>query len=247
MKTLRILILGVLVFPLLMDTGLFALGFGLSGNFGYSSLSMRVRESSVTKREGSGRGLAYGGGLVFDTIPTEEVRVSYRLNLGYQRFSDNLYKDINLHRINIGYTVCVALIKTNQFRLWLGPQVGFHYIWGNKKFSSYSAEAVNPLMYYSLPSYYGSLLYVGPMREKITYNFPGISAAADAGVNIKISQKVMLSIDGGMRYLYLSGQVVRRVRDAWAVRINNFKDKSILTGFEGFAGLSFIYCVDKVL
>ena len=67
----------------------------------------------------------FGGiGLALDTAVAEDTLFNYRLQLGYARASYD-YSDGN--RFEMRHIFGFGVLRTEQVRLWLGPQIGLDY------------------------------------------------------------------------------------------------------------------------
>ena len=95
-------------------------------------------------RHYSGRGfdttpLHFGTGIVFDTAVAKDTLLNYRLNLGYERWEDDV-KDSNtkyqMDSAVLRNTLGFGVLRTKMLRLWLGPQFSLSYAQGNPESDS---------------------------------------------------------------------------------------------------------------
>ncbi|MCU0847579.1 MAG: hypothetical protein MUD12_06795 [Spirochaetes bacterium] len=81
-----------------------------------------------------------GGGLLFDTNVSGDRLFNYRLNIGVDRWHEEFMiseykffekpvntKSIDYPRLHINNSFGFGLIKEKDYRLWLGPQIGFGF------------------------------------------------------------------------------------------------------------------------
>lgn len=228
-----------------LPVSLFAFGIGAYGDFGYGNDRLKHKSSSIMNRSISGNTMFAGGGLLVDTNVARNRLFNYRLNLGGgQLFADMATKP-RLYRFDIINSFGFGVVRTKWIRFWLGPQFNLHYIWGGRNVYDYGVEATSILVWY----YTGALLYVGPLKEKIRHEIPGISLGAVLGVNLNLGDSVSLTTDAGSRYYLTDGRNnVRRVYGLVSVApstyvpfyLVKYKDRATWMGWEVFVNVGFM-------
>jgi len=81
-----------------------------------------------------------GGGLLFDTNVSGDRLFNYRLNIGVDRWNEEFMiseyklfdkplntKSIDYPRLHVNNSFGFGIIKEKDYRLWLGPQIGFGF------------------------------------------------------------------------------------------------------------------------
>jgi hypothetical protein len=132
-----------------------------------------------------------GLGLIFDTNVSKDRLFNYRLNLGLDYISlnynrraktNNYYESYNIptelkDRNCLGFhannTFGFGLYRSESYRIWVGPQVGFGFYYDDKDKSNITKS---PFWNY--------------------YAMAGIAA----GINMHMSESVSLAFDCGFRY-----------------------------------------------
>ncbi len=191
----------VLVLIMLYAPPLFASGIGISfhgggGQFMYSGSDFLFTQGPYAPLQ---EGMKfYGGNLVFDTSVAKDRVFNYRLGLGADSFSyNNLSRSKNLFRANIVNTFGLGFVRTEDLRVWIGPQFGMHCIAGPY------IDGSDDFYYYSMLSYSGDPAFVlylmNQETERIEYT-GSFSLGLALGFNIHFGSAVSFAIDFGFRY-----------------------------------------------
>ena len=101
-----------------------AAGFGIYGSAGgddSSRWSIDSNPSFKVKTEHR------GAGFVFDTAVAKDSFFNYQLNLGYDEFTNtnkaNPVNDLKLGGLMISNSFGFGIVRTDGFRLWMGPEI----------------------------------------------------------------------------------------------------------------------------
>jgi hypothetical protein len=132
--------------------------------------------------------VAYGAGLMMDTDPDSNGIFNYRLNLGYDRANVLATNRIDLNRVNLINTFGFRLFRNDTIKLWLGPQFGINYWWGNESRVTHDMIVIMP-----------PLLSALPVSFQRKYQMIGGTGGIALGTNINLGGSVTLSIEAGCR------------------------------------------------
>ncbi|MBN1495499.1 MAG: hypothetical protein JXA07_01945 [Spirochaetes bacterium] len=190
-------------------------------------------------RESHDKDYAYmlntGGGLVVD-YRTPYKNYTHRFNLTLDYYAINAGYTQKLSRFNFDNTFCFSLLKKNYLDLWLGPQVGVHYIFGKTRYNICDAHYGNtafvaavPLMGYILKTWY----------NVAKYNMGSLHLGLVLGINIITTKNVILSLSGGLKYSAAVGGI--------AFRLGGLFQKNYIIyghGFDRFVDFSILYRFD---
>ena len=132
--------------------------------------------------------VTYGAGLIMDTDPDSDGIFNYRLGLGYDRENVLAANRIDLNRLNFINTFGFRLFRNDFSKIWLGPQFGINYWWGNESRVTYD---INP---------YSRLgVTLPPVSFKRKYKMAGCTGGIALGTNFNLSNRVTVSIEAGFR------------------------------------------------
>lgn len=111
-------------------------------------------------------------GLVLDTAVAKDRLFNYRLNLGYLKstYKDDSGDKLELDGFAMTHSFGFGVLRTENVRLWLGPQLRFSYVTGSPKGGSDN------------------------------YSQFGVGIAPVLGININLGPVVTLAVDGGYRF-----------------------------------------------
>lgn len=134
MRSLILCISIAVIFCALASSPVFAIGLGVYGNYSAGQSYWDFKNSGSTDENHS----YYGGGLVFDTAVARNILFHYRLGVGYDTIVHDSYSDfgdLKLNRIVVSNTFGFGLFRSEDTRLWLGPQLRVSENWGKDKYS----------------------------------------------------------------------------------------------------------------
>lgn len=118
---------------------------------------------------------AKGFGFVFDSNVAEPQTFNYRLHIGYSEL--DIPNDIDGYRITFDNTFGFGIIKNENFRWWIGPQLHLNYSnWDMPIGSQY--------------------------LEKDSVDFIGVGTGVVTGMNFNLTKVVSISPELGLRYQY---------------------------------------------
>ncbi len=177
-----------------------------------------------------------GGGLVMDyQTPFKNYTNRFNITLDYYAIKTGYTQ--KLSRFNFDNTFCFSLLKRDFLDLWLGPQIGVHYIFGNTRYDMYEAHYSNmvlvlaePIMGYVFKTWYNDA----------KYNLGSLHLGLVLGINIITSKNIILSISGGLKYSAAAGGI--------AYRLGGLFQKNYIIyghGFDRFVDCSRLYRFDS--
>lgn len=179
-----------------------------------------------------------GGGLVIDYQTPYEI-YTHRCNVTLDYYALRAGYTQKLSRFNVDNTFCFSLLKKNYLNLWLGPQVGIHYIFGNTRYDMYEAHYFNmalvmvePLMGYCFKTWY----------DEAKYNMGALHLGLVLGLNIITKKNIILSLSGGFKFSAVAGGI--------AFRLGGLFQKNYVIygyGFDRFVDFSILYRFDNAL
>jgi|GEM_PF-433995 len=168
-----------------------AVGIGVYGDYSMGRSYWDFKNSGSTDERHS----YYGGGLLFDTAVAGDRLFHYRLGIGYDKIVHDSYSDfgdLRLNRIVISNTFGFGIVRSEEARLWLGPQFRLSFNWGKDKYSG---------TYYDI--YFGQVFF----DEKDKYYFRRFDLALVFGANINLPGKISLGLEFGPRVFVGDGWV----------------------------------------
>jgi hypothetical protein len=178
-----------------------------------------------------------GGGLVIDYQTPYEI-YTHRFNVSLDYYAINAGYTQKLSRFNFDNTFCFSLLKKDYLNLWLGPQVGVHYIFGNTRYDIYEAHYFNlalvqaePLMAYVFKTWYNNA----------KYNMGSLNLGLVLGINIITKKNIILSLSGGIKYSAAAGGIAFRLGGLFQKNYTIYGH-----GFDRFADFSILYRFDGV-
>ncbi len=178
-----------------------------------------------------------GGGLIFQTSIHRRGSYNYRLNFGFEKVYIPHVKNMETDfrdtvRGNLINTIAYSIYKRRNYNLWIGPQIGFHILWGykylnNNKTTKYTTMSilsmVNPFLRLFITDY--------PFNSYEKINDIIFSFAPEIGIDLNLTDIVILSLESGLRIgIHLP---------------INKKDFGTLYRYEGFFNLSFLFRIYK--
>lgn len=164
-----------------------AAGVGFQVVSGGSSLLYEHADNFYSKQNNIATTMTIGCGFVADTNLGGKSIFNYRFRLGYdfQRGDNPDIKD--LHRVSMTHVFGAGIYTDEYLRLWVGPQVGFGYMWGSNGYYVYRYTGISGFPY---DKYW----------DIMDYSLFTISAGLCLGLNIAIGPSVSIPIEAGIRY-----------------------------------------------
>lgn len=191
-----------------------AVGIGAYGTGGVAFNTWYYQGSSY----GSTTDYLYGGGLIIDSNAAQDSLFNYRFTGGYEQYviTDPKSGETGdpIHRFSMTHTFGFGVARSDVVRFWLGPRLGFHYLY---KRDSYMTYEFYPGV--------GTFTII-PVKNEIKLDGIGLDVMLALGVNFNIGQVVTLFIDIGFGY-------------AGLVNINDTKDAGHSFGLDGKVGIMF--------
>ena len=154
----------------------FGIGGSITGGGGE-----RYWTKDIAKFSNGDKNLQIGGGLVLDSNMARLKLFNYRLTACYNK----MYGDTqDLSFINTYHSFGFGLVKKKYVRLWMGPQIGVGYGYGDAEKTTFMGMF---------------------MRDSFNYKALNASLGLVVGVNINLGKYISIIIEGGGRYNFLAG------------------------------------------
>ena len=220
-----VIIIGMVVFYLFGVQSAHALGIG--GYFTYGTGDVEFTEEwsnsdPFFELKSKGDNTHFGGGFVLDTAVAKDKVFNYRLQLGYERakfkfdsienkdldidISDNIDDfELDINQYIIDNTFGFGIVRTEFFRLWIGPQIRLGFLSGDgSNFQISTGERFE----YDL---FGGILGIAPV----------------IGGNFNLRSNLTLGLDLGYRYSLILGNLDKKGggisdSDNWYGNTQNF-------------------------
>lgn len=164
-----------------------AAGVGVQFVTGGGSFSYERADNFYSKQNNIGNTLTIGCGFVADTNLGGKSIFNYRFRIGYDfQKADN--KEIEtLHRLTMTHVFGAGIYTNDYLRLWIGPQVGFGYLWGSNVYhvNRYTGISSFPYDYY---------------KDTMNFSMFNIHVGMCLGLNINVSPSVSIPVETGLRF-----------------------------------------------
>ena len=171
-----------------------------------------------------------GFGFVLDTAVAKDQLVNFRLNVGEDFLPRSSFSMANMFKFNLLGSLGFGIIRTEDIRLWLGPQVGMRVNYGTgfekSIISTYHA-------YFDIISF----PYPGPSSTRHIVNTEFVGGLV-IGVNFNVGRHFTVAVDAGGR-LSLGTSTI-----AYYGLHKGFLREGSASGYEGFINLAFIYRIN---
>ena len=135
-----------------------AAGFGIYGSMGGDGSATWTDDSSFTSSSYKVKTAHQGAGFVLDTAVARDSFFNYQLNLGYDEFTNKFpgsSSDLKLGGLMISNSFGFGIVRTEGFRLWMGPEIRFAWPRGSDSLNDYDffGGGVGPVlgMNFNLP------------------------------------------------------------------------------------------------
>lgn len=164
-----------------------ASGVGVQFVTGGGGLLYEQSEILFSNKNTIGSTMTIGCGFVADTNLGKKSIFNYRFRVGYDyQKSDNV--DIQkLHRVTMTHIFGAGIYSDDTVRLWVGPHVGFGYLWGSNRY-------INPD--------YNSSYSLGDNSywKTLSFSTANFHIGMTLGFNINISSSVTIPLEVGFRF-----------------------------------------------
>jgi hypothetical protein len=206
LSVISVIVTGIAVFSPVGVQCVQALGIG--GYFTYGSGKVEFKEDwsnsdEYFEQRSKGDATYVGGGFILDTAVAKDKVFNYRLQLGFERgkfefdsvrdedldidISDNVENfELDVNQYILDNTFGFGIVRTEFFRLWLGPQIRLGFMDGD-----------------------GSGTYTG---EKYKYDIYGgiLGIAPVIGGNFNLRNNLTFGVDLGYRYSIIVGNLDKK-------------------------------------
>ena len=173
MKKVLVLCLGIAVALVLGTSDARAAGFGIYGSLGEDG-SARWNDDyfgTSTKAKTAHQGV----GFVLDTAVAQDKFFNYQINLGYDEFTNKFAGsggEVKLGGLMISNSFGFGIVRTDGFRLWMGPEIRLAWPRGSKSGVDYDffGAGVGPVlgMNFNLPGTVSFMVKAG--YQFMSYN-----------------------------------------------------------------------------
>jgi hypothetical protein len=181
-----------------------ATGLGLYFTYGSGSadLDENWEDSSFFELSTEGDTDFFGGGFVLDTAVARDRVFNYRLNVGFENLeyeADSVFNEsvgapaifqvyeFDINRIVLDHTFGFGIVRTEHFRMWIGPQLRIGGMWGDGDQASGAQRAEADLV--------GVVVGFAPVL----------------GFNFHTPGSVSFGIDLGYRWTYMGGVIDKKL------------------------------------
>jgi hypothetical protein len=205
----------------LISASAMAAGYGVYGSFDYGGGITAITHNGRLNYTTNGpiNNMVAGGGVMVDTNVLGDSVFNYRLKIGGDQFWNNGESDFVGADGHIFNSFGFRLYGNNRIRLWAGPGFGFRYITGKSSGSSYwGREDVGDWEYYGIindglvpgdPS-----LWIGNYglhKATSTYSLWGVEAGLVFGMNVAVTDLVIITAEVAAKYVLMFGNRIRNV------------------------------------
>jgi hypothetical protein len=215
------------VFVITAASNAMAIGIGVYGTIGggkmqhdYSTDEMIAPSSSTD--------LAIGGGIILDTNLASNKLFNYRLKIGGEKYTCARESNIDMARVHCDNIFGFGIVRMQQIRWWIGPQVGGFYT------TNLDEKGYKPYLCKEFP--FG---FIGRLHD---LKYGGFDIGAATGLNINLGTNFTIGIEGGFKYDFAWGTQKRidslDIMDSLAL---NVKDDMKISGWELYAQVSFMF------
>jgi hypothetical protein len=113
---------------LLLASSLWAAGIGIYGTGGVNFSNWESNGSTPKSTA-----YFYGGGLVIDSNAARNELFGYRFTAGYEQvrriYPYPNFLNVSIHKFSMTHTLGFGVVRNENLRLWIGPQLGLHYLY----------------------------------------------------------------------------------------------------------------------
>ncbi len=217
-KTVQLI--SAIVFAAVSASSAMAVGLGGYGSFDYSGGSTSIKHKTYfgTDTSGSINNIVAGGGFVFDTNILGPSVFNYRLKIGGDKFYHDGESDFEGAGAHFFNTFGFKVFGSNRVRLWIGPGFGFRYIKGNSTTDPFFGEEYTGIFeeYWSTVSPYPGdpSLWIGNYglhSARATYNLYAFETGLVFGMNVAVSNVIVISAEVAAKYSLFWGNRTRSV------------------------------------
>lgn len=196
------------------------MALGIGGTINIAGNKSNIYLPSQKKKLTS---LLYGFGLTLD-INIKNDLAHYRITFGYDRLNNyNLDFDF-FDRISLINSFGFSIINNNTFRIYMGPQLGLRY-----QFCSTDYILVDELI----------------SKNHYEIKFFGLGIGAIFGIDIKLSEKIMIAPEVGLRYEFTTGKFENTSTTIFIPPYIDKLDKNARAhGIEGGLAIGVLYIID---
>jgi hypothetical protein len=122
MRKIAVLCIGLVAALFLGISAAHAAGFGFYGSMGGDRSSTWSNDNSPSYKV---KTIHQGAGFAFDTAVAEDRFFNYRLELGYDEFASKAAggNEVKLSGLIISNDFGFGIVRTDGFRLWMGPEI----------------------------------------------------------------------------------------------------------------------------
>ncbi len=196
---------------------------------------------------------AGGGGLIMDSNLATDRIFNWRMKLGGERLYADRESEMQLVRLSMSHTFGFGIVRTERVRLWLGPQIGVSYSWGDRTKERYYYGIANLGLKWQTAFLPTSLIspynfVYGVFRDKISkIRYGGIDFGLVLGLNINLGDYVTIGPEVGIKYALNWGFQNRKVYedlpffvDSFVPINDNTRDMLAVMGYEIYGSIAVV-------
>ena len=171
-----------------------AAGFGIYGSIGGDGSSTWSQDNGPSYKVKTAH---QGAGFVFDTAVAKDSFFNYQLNLGYDEFTNKsaIFSggEVRLGGLMISNAFGFGIVRTDGFRLWMGPEIRLAWPRGSKSGVDYDffGAGVGPVvgMNFNLPGTVSFVVKAG--YQFMSYNGTVDSSATYTSYDNEIKERLI--------------------------------------------------------
>jgi hypothetical protein len=170
-----------------------AAGFGIYGSLGGDGSA--TWEDDYYGTSDKAKTAHQGAGFVLDTAVAKDSFFNYQLNLGYDEFTNEIEgfgSEVKLSGLMISNSFGFGLVRTEGFRLWMGPEIRLAWPNGSQSGVDYDffGAGVGPVvgMNFNLPGTVSFTVKAG--YQFMSYNGT-VDSATSYSYDVEIKEKLI--------------------------------------------------------
>lgn len=185
MRTIRTILIMAVLSLFVYSGGAQAGGVGVYGTFSGGQTKYAI-SNIIGTYNAIADTLSGGCGFIADTNLGKDRLFNYRFRAGYEYQKTNSGIADHYQRVQASNIFGFGVYHNDRVRVWIGPQIGVGYQWGDNRYYKYSTIALNGL-------------YL-PRRMSVPVSYFGIHLGMAAGVNVAITPVISIPLEVGFRY-----------------------------------------------
>lgn len=161
----------------------YSAGIGVYGTSGGGQMYYQ-KNGSWLKYKSISDTIIFGGGFIADTNPDGDAAFNYRLTVGYNYQKTNFIVTNGIHRVLVNNVFGISVVRNDLLKVWIGPQIGLGYLWGETHYHDIGTNPV-PSLYY---------------LKKFRFRLVNFNCGVSIGINFNIGEFITLPFEVGFRF-----------------------------------------------